>query len=243
MTQGQLKDARHWLNQAVKKIPTNVDNLAESIHYLLAHLESVAPEVQPVAQPHRHQFYQEGEHLRTTSLPIPEPREETPQSETPSSVATETVTATPRTLPISWMWSSPAKADGTLPQTLLQATSDWLSSVRLAGNPQEVGILLTLTSRDSTPPDGSASPSTEGQVPAASGHAGEVECALETELKTLRAKAELNLELGEKELYAIWHAALSDTFEAFRDEWRKLNARKLEDALSPSQQAKEDKGR
>jgi hypothetical protein len=226
----------NWLTRAENAEWTEqkVWNLIQSLSFALNHLES-APEVQP----HRHRVYD----LSPSSLPIPEPREETPQSETPSSVATETVTATPRTLPISWMWSSPAKADGTLPQTLLQATSDWLSSVRLAGNPQEVGILLTLTSRDSTPPDGSASPSTEGQVPAASGHAGEVECALETELKTLRAKAELNLELGEKELYAIWHAALSDTFEAFRDEWRKLNARKLEDALSPSQQAKEDKGR
>jgi hypothetical protein len=181
MTQGQLKDARHWLNQAVKKIPTNVDNLAESIHYLLAHLESVAPEVQPVAQPHRHQFYQEGEHLRTTSLPIPEPREETPQSETPSSVATETDTATNVTLPISWMWSSRVSLLGKLEPSPLGAISDWLNSLWILGIGQEVEILLTLTSKGSTPPGGSHSPSTEARVQGVNGHAGDQawQCAVE----------------------------------------------------------------
>ena len=62
--------------------------------------------------------------------------------------------------------------------------------------------------------------------------------ALQQQLADLQAEREL---LGEKELYAIWHAAASNTFEAFSAEWRKLNARKRQDALiSPSPIAPEE---
>jgi hypothetical protein len=169
-----LSHAMNWLTRAENAEWTEqkVWNLIQSLSFALNHLES-APEVQP----HRHRVYD----LSPSSLPIPEPREETPQSETPSSVATETDTATNVTLPISWMWSSRVSLLGKLEPSPLGAISDWLNSLWILGIGQEVEILLTLTSKGSTPPGGSHSPSTEARVQGVNGHAGDQawQCAVE----------------------------------------------------------------
>jgi hypothetical protein len=67
MSEHHLKQARRFLIRTA-----TLENLECALRHMYLHLES-SPEVQP----HRHQF---GPWNETTSLPIPEPREETPQS-------------------------------------------------------------------------------------------------------------------------------------------------------------------
>jgi hypothetical protein len=101
-----LKKARHWMREADIRSTghPSTDEMAEAIWRLIRHLESVAPEVQPQmdlenqfatiwaeldrkqprtaeVQPHRHES---PPHFRLSSLPIPEPREESETSSAPT---------------------------------------------------------------------------------------------------------------------------------------------------------------
>jgi hypothetical protein len=162
----------------------------EAMNFILNHLELHLESAE--VQPHRHMlhFARAGEQAISTHGPIPEPREETPeprwdeayyplspreeipQSEKPSSVATETAAETKPTWSGSFTSSYHANPDGTL--TLFPPASIWasLSSRNHLGLGLEVAIGAHLISKGSTPPDGSASPSTEAQARAASGVVG-----------------------------------------------------------------------
>ena len=89
-----------------------------------------------------------------------------------SSEATRTVAATPFTLPISLEWSSRVKADGKLPSSVVLDIAAYCNSLRILGGEQEVEIGVTLTSKASTPPAGSASPSTVEPTREGNGVAG-----------------------------------------------------------------------
>ena len=98
-----MKMNRPWTSlERAKYWATQEEGLAEAVWQIIDHLESAAPaEVPPVAQPHRHQFSR-GATLAISGLPIPEPREETPQSgptspESGSASQAETMPSTPET--------------------------------------------------------------------------------------------------------------------------------------------------
>ncbi len=73
-----------------------------------------------------------------------------------SSEATETAEETKLTSPTSLKWSYLVNRDGSATLYLPATISDWLSSQVTHGDEQEVEIGVTLTSKASTPPTGSA---------------------------------------------------------------------------------------
>lgn len=89
-----------------------------------------------------------------------------------SSEATEPGTGTSDGWSISYSLSSHARADGSLPLSVVGDIWAWCNSQLRHGGPQEVEIGVILTSKASTPPAGSASPSTAEPTPEASGVAG-----------------------------------------------------------------------
>lgn len=95
-------------------------------------------------------------------------------SESNSSPDTGTQAETSDTSRISLRWSCLASQAGSRLPYLQLGILDWLNSVSLLGNVQEVEIGVILTPKAATPPDGSPSPSTVEATPAASGHAGEL---------------------------------------------------------------------
>jgi hypothetical protein len=163
-----LKKARHWMREADIRSTghPSTDEMAEAIWRLIRHLESVAPEVQPQmdlenqfatiwaeldrkqprtaeVQPHRHgpnySWAQSGPVIQEE--PIPEPREETPQSGhtsqgSSSASPAETTPSTPATdtgAPINSIWAhgSQSVASGSHPpQAQPSKTTAPISSTR-----------------------------------------------------------------------------------------------------------------
>jgi hypothetical protein len=134
-----LKNARRHLDQG---------NYGPTLNNILLHLEEQSIREVP---PHQHQFSETPDSYKMTSLPIPEE----PASEKPSSVDTETDSATNVTLPISWTLLSRVSLAGKLEPSPVEAISALLNSVWILGIGQEVEIGVTLTSKGLTPPDGS----------------------------------------------------------------------------------------
>jgi hypothetical protein len=175
MSEDHLQLARTWWRQVNPNgdLVEQIDLLQAMAGRLLAHLESVAQ-----VQPHRHRLWVEpslGKHLTEGPWLEAEPREETPQSETPSSEATVKWEETSDTSITSYTWSSRASQAGILPQSVQQATSASYSLHPTLGDEQVEVTLSIRTRKGSTPPDGSHSPSTEAQVPARNGAAGEAQ--------------------------------------------------------------------
>ena len=81
-------------------------------------------------------------------------------SATPSSADTETQEATKPTWSTSRTWSYLVSPGGKLEQYQRVGIAAWLSLLRIPGNAQEVEIGVTLTSKATTSPSGSASLST-----------------------------------------------------------------------------------
>jgi hypothetical protein len=156
-----LMSAALELQAAWKENLSPVDSrILRVLNDLILHLE--AQQSQPVPL-HRHETYF---NQKLTSLPVEE-------SETPSSVATETPAETSDTSVTSSQWSFPVNPDGSLEPSQVQVILDWFSSLRFHGNPPGVEIGVTLTSKASIPPAGSHSPSTAAPHREASGVAGE----------------------------------------------------------------------
>ena len=155
-----LKQAREWAKLAEEKDPDSDQffRLHRAVWRIILHLESLESATDDRM---RQIFYEES--MRRHMSP----------SETPSSAATATEQATPPTWSTSSTWSSHASLRGGLPQSLREDISAWLSLLRIPGHVQEVEIGVTLHSKDSTSPAGSASPSIEAARPEASGPAGE----------------------------------------------------------------------
>jgi hypothetical protein len=177
------------LREAVYSLIKHLESVAPEVQpqeLTMAHLQEamaaanrrlVRLESAPEVQPHRHQLLNgvlSGPAIPESKLgqPIPEPREETPQSETPSSVATEMAEETKPTWHTSSRLLFPASQDGGPTPSVLGDIVGWFNSQQIPGVRLGTATGRILMYRDSIPPDGSRSPSTEAQVPAVSGHAG-----------------------------------------------------------------------
>lgn len=109
-----------------------------------------------------------------------EAQQEKPESasqptEQPAPSSSEAIETEPEMKPTwssSSLWSSRVKADGTLVLSVPPGTWDLCSSLVIRGNGPEEGITPILIRKASTPPAGSASPSTAEPTPEASGVAG-----------------------------------------------------------------------
>lgn len=144
-----LKLARLKIEAACKMKPTDEHavKLEEMLYCLLLHLEAQQETPGSASQP--------------TEQPAPS-----------SSEATEMAEETKPISSISWRQSYLVNQGGFHYSDPAQDILDWLSSHRLAGMGPEVEIGVTLTSKASTPPAGSASPSTAEPTPEASGVVG-----------------------------------------------------------------------
>lgn len=132
---------------------------------ILNHLEA--------GQMHQHQIkFADKEPLKTTYPYLEAGQQEQPASEINLSPAIVRLEGTSDTSTISYSWSSLANQAGTLPLSVRQAIAALYSLQPHLGNPQAEVTLSIRIPKASTPPDGSASPSTEGQASSASGQPG-----------------------------------------------------------------------
>lgn len=112
------------------------------------------------------------EHLEAQQETPASASQSTEQPVPSSSEATEPGTGTSDGWSISYSLSSHARADGSLPLSVVGDIWAWCNSQLRHGGPQEVEIGVILTSKASTPPAGSASPSTGEPTREGSGVAG-----------------------------------------------------------------------
>lgn len=120
----------------------------------------------------------------TAYLEAQNPPAETQQSEQPSSQATETAEETEPIYSTSLTLSSPVNPDGLLELSVVRVIEGWLSSVSIPGSVLGVEIGVTLTSKASTPPVGSPSPSTAAPTREGNGAAGKWEPIMWINLET-----------------------------------------------------------
>ena len=149
-----LTGAENWLIQVRKQDTTFYERqmfatMAEMLSHLEAQQETPASASQPTEQP-------------APSL----------------SEATEPGTGTSDGWSISYSLSSHARADGSLPLSVVGDIWAWCNSQLRHGGPQEVEIGVILTPKASTPPAGSASPSTAEPTPEGNGVAGSYDMAV-----------------------------------------------------------------